>query len=102
MGIISLLLGIIGIALACATLIINEVGIVSIIISLSGLATVIIGLILGKKVFKEKSKSKNGIEVAGIIVCAVMTIILLTISGILIVEGCYILNSPDDIVCANI
>ncbi len=104
MEIISVLLGIIGIALASTILIINEVEIYTLIISLSGLAVVIIGLILGIKVFKEKRKnnSKKGIEIAGIIICTIMTIILLFFSGVLIVEGYIIINSPDDIKASSI
>ena len=99
MEILSVILGIVGIALASTTLIINKVEIFTIIISLSGLVIAIIGLILGIKVFKEKrkNKSKNGIEIIGIIICAVMTIILLAASGILIVEGYYVLNAPTNI-----
>ncbi len=100
MGILSVILGIVGIALASTTIIINKVEIATIIISLSGLVIAIIGLILGIKVFKEKrkNKSKNGIEIIGIIICAVMTIILLALSGMLIVVGYHVINAPPQLI----
>ena len=100
MGIMSLILGIIGIVLASTVIIINQVEIATIIVSLLGLVISIIGLILGIKVFKEKrkNKSKNGIEIIGIIICAVMTIILLAISGILIVVGYHVLKPTPQLI----
>lgn len=95
MGVISIILGLIGIAAISATIIINTVKASTIIISLSGLVIVIIGLILSIKGLKEKKKNgqKAKVEIVGIIICAVATIILLAISGILIVENYYIQNS---------
>ncbi len=99
MGVISIILGVIGIVAFSATLIINAVEASTIIISLSGLAIVIIGLILSIKGFREKKKNgqKAKVEIIGIIICAIMTILLLALSGILIVENYYIQNSLNGI-----